>query len=545
MIICGIKLTHDGCVALIDDHKLIFSYEYEKCKNHKRFSCIDDLDFVQEVLEQNGYSLDDVDHFIVDGWDGLDESIIKTCSGGKSVSIKAAPYREKRLSADSLKCYLGDQLILKERYFPYKSYMHSTTHVLSSYCASPFAKSKESAYILVYDGGMHPRLYYFDPANRILENCGPLFMLIGNIYSLFALHFRPYCVDGKSPSVDDLSVAGKVMAYIAKGTFREDVLKQFDIIYKQHFSPTMSFKWLFSEKMREYAQANKIPHEDILLTFHIYLEQKIISSLRNYFKRHGQKSNNFCFAGGCSLNIKWNSAIRASGLFQEIFVSPFTNDTGSAIGAACCEMYCQSENPALEWSVYSGFPIIKNKPAEGFTSRDCTIKELAKLLYETDEPVVFLHGKAELGPRALGNRSIIAPAVNNDMKERLNKIKKRENYRPVSPMCMEEYAQEIFSPGIRDPYMLFDHTLKEEWKGKIDAICHLDGTARLQTISSEDNKTVYELLREYGKMSGIPVLCNTSANYLGTGFFPDVYSATEWGQTKYVWCEGTLYEKCN
>ena len=390
---------------------------------------------------------------------------------------------------------------------------------------------------------MQPRLYYFDPEKRVLENCGPLFMLIGNIYSLFALHFKPYCVDGKSPSVDDLSVAGKVMAYIAKGRFREDVLKQFDVVYNQYFSPTMSFNWVFSEKMREYADTNNIPHEDILHTFHTYLERKIISSLASYFRRHGQKSRKFCFAGGCSLNIKWNSAIRSSGLFDEIFVSPFTNDTGSAIGAACCEMYCQSGDAALEWSVYSGFPIIKNDPAEGYISRDCTIKELAKLLHETDEPVVFLYGKAELGPRALGNRSIIAPAVNADMKERLNRIKKREDYRPVSPICMEEYAQEIFTPGTRDPYMLFDHMLKEEWKGKIDAICHLDGTARLQTISPEDNDAVYDLLREYREISGIPVLCNTSANYLGTGFFPDVYSATKWGQTKYVWCEGTLYEK--
>ncbi|MDH3603533.1 MAG: hypothetical protein OEU26_28305, partial [Candidatus Tectomicrobia bacterium] len=158
--------------------------------------------------------------------------------------------------------------------------------------------------------------------------------------------------------------------------------------------------------------------------------------------------------------------------------------------------------------------------------------------------VVFLNERAELGPRALGNRSILASAFSAAMKEVLNRVKQRESYRPVSPICLEEKAPAIFEPGNRDPYMLFDHKMKPEWREKLPAVCHLDGTARLQTINQHDNEIVANLLVAYEKLSDIAVLCNTSANYKGSGFFPDVYSATDWGAENgvhYVWCNQMLY----
>ncbi|WP_191559489.1 carbamoyltransferase N-terminal domain-containing protein [Metabacillus idriensis] len=543
MLICGLKLTHDGCVALIKDNRLIFSYEVEKFNNNKRYSEIPDLNFVKDALYSEGYIPSDVDHYTIDGWAGLKESEVETRSNGKEYSIAVAPYRETSLSADSLKTFEGQGLLIADKSFNYTSYLHSTTHIFSAYSASEFSEKKEPSYVLVYDGGMYPRLYFFDPSRNFLENLGPLFMFIGNIYSLFSLHFEPFYSAGKGPRVDDLSVAGKVMAYIAMGKVRPELLAQFDIIYQEHFSPSMEFNWKFSQAVKVFVENHNIPHEDVLASFHQYIENLLVSSLKTRVKKHGQKSNNFCFVGGCSLNIKWNSAIRQSKVFENVFISPFTNDTGSAIGAACCEMYKQTGNLHLEWSVYSGPKIIKNQPAEGWSTKKCSIKELAELLHSKNEPVVFLNDKAELGPRALGNRSIIATAIQPEMKDRLNRIKRRESYRPVSPICIENRAAEIFSPGTPDPYMLFDHKVRENWKERIPAIRHLDGTARLQTISREENEVVNELLSHYEQLSGIPVLCNTSANLLGSGFFPDVLSATEWGETKYVWCDHLLYEK--
>ena len=129
------------------------------------------------------------------------------------------------------------------------------------------------------------------------------------------------------------------------------------------------------------------------------------------------------------------------------------------------------------------------------------------------------------------------------MKRLLNDVKSREPYRPVAPICLEEHAPTVFDPGTPDPYMLFEHWVRPEWIDRVPAVMHLDGTARLQTVNESDDPNLHAILREYYRCSGIPVLCNTSANYNGRSFFPDVASAIEWGQLDLVWSEGVLYQR--
>jgi carbamoyltransferase len=231
------------------------------------------------------------------------------------------------------------------------------------------------------------------------------------------------------------------------------------------------------------------------------------------------------------------------GPFDAVYVPPFPNDSGSALGSACCAMFKNDGIVSLDWNVYSGPPVIKNSPPPGWKHFPCSLKKIARLIHETNAPVIFLNGRAELGPRALGNRSILAAAVSPNMKDILNRIKLREDYRPVSPICLEHRAEEIFNPGSGDPFMLFDHKVRREWIERVPAILHIDGTARLQTVNSSQNPTVVELLEEYEKISEIPLLCNTSANFKGCGFFPDVYSAAHWDKVNYIWCAYTLYER--
>ncbi|MHC2176419.1 putative NodU family carbamoyl transferase [Bradyrhizobium diazoefficiens] len=107
------------------------------------------------------------------------------------------------------------------------------------------------------------------------------------------------------------------------------------------------------------------------------------------------------------------------------------------------------------------------------------------------------------------------------MKDHLNDIKRREHFRPVVPICLEDRAPEIFSPGTPDPYMLFDHQTRANWRDKIPAVVHLDGSARLQTISRNSPHKIAALLIEFEQLTGIPLLCTTSANLHGRGFFPD------------------------
>lgn len=559
MIICGIKLTHDGGIALIDNGELKFSIEIEKLANNSRYSAINDLSVIPEILEANGYALCQVDRFVVDGWFATGEADgparLKLLNAGEEVEVEVALYNEKLKGDNVLERYtFGGSLPIGSDRYPYSSYMHVAGHIASAYCTSPMAAARQSSYILTWDGGQCPRLYYFDHETKRITNIGQLFLFLGSIYSIFAQYFGPYKLteaelEASSPDNDaegfagGLSVAGKVMSYIALGKVRPELFPLFDQVRKDQTSVSNQYGHQFSAQVRKLLDADLYSDEDCLATMHGYLEKLLIEKLRDKISRSPFNCKNLCIAGGCALNIKWNSAIRSSGLFDRVYVPPFPNDSGSAIGAACNEYLSQTHGRFVAWNVYSGPAIKKTMADEDWSREECSIRQLALHLYETGEPVVFLNGAAELGPRALGNRSILSTPVDPRTKDLLNYVKKRESYRPVAPICLEAMAPQLFEPGSKDPFMLFDHKVRGEWTERIPAVCHLDGTARLQTVNEKDNKEIFDLLTEFYRLSGIPCLCNTSANLNGSGFFPDVASAAAWGQLNYIWCDNSLYTK--
>lgn len=540
--ICGIKLTHDGGIALIDGNKLIFSYEMEKFNNNFRYSTIEDTKEIEELLNKNGYELNDIDHFAIDGWDGLETSSIFYKANGQNHEVQLAPYRETKLSQNILERHGFNDFAVGNEKVNYSSYYHVTGHVMGAYCSSPFAKENKGSYVLVWDGGMFPQFYYVDPKKKEVESFGKLFFLIGNIYSSFPLYFEPFRQQRNSINVH-LSIAGKVMAYIANGEAKEEIIEDLTRVYEAQKEYTIDSGDKIARDFLKLTKGKGYSNEDVLASFHVFIERLLLTTLKEKLERYPKADKNLCFAGGCALNIKWNSAIRKSELFDGVWVPPFPNDSGSAIGVACAEMVNQTGNYDLEWTVYAGPELNPPQVEEGWTSRECSIDELASLLHEEQKAVVFLNGKAELGPRALGNRGLLAAPTSEEMKVFLNHAKKREGYRPVAPICIEEKASEVFNPGTEDRYMLFDHLLKEEWSEKVPAIKHIDESARVQTVSADSNPIVYELLTKYEKLSGVPVLTNTSANLNGKGFFPDVQSAMRWEGCPYVWSDGTLYYK--
>lgn len=551
MNILGIKLTHDGAVALIDDGKLIFSYEMEKMNNNDRFShFMLGTQEIGEILKDYNYSFDQIDAIAIDGWSKetmlAEEPFDFIVDLGKGkYSIELEGYGHLIKNEDILK---GKTFYAKGQIgFDYRSYYHVSSHVLGAYCASPFSKRKQDSFVLSWDGGMVPQMFYFKNQLNKVENCGYLFPLVGFMYHMFAVKYKPY-----EKYLRNLSLSGKFMAYIALGRVIRDLLNHFFKIYRDlkkviekspEFSPIITevFTTNVIKHFVEYGKSQGYEDVNVMATFNAFLQDLLLSSLEKFITNYPGYQNNLCFCGGSALNIKWNSAIRNSGIFKKIWVPPFPNDSGCALGAACCEMVNKTGINSLDWDVYKGPPLMNKDVSFSWAKRKCSLKELAKILHETSEPVVFLNGRAELGPRALGNRSIIAPAVSKKMKDKLNDIKKREDYRPVAPICIEEDAAEIFDPGIPDPYMLFDHIMRANWKDKVPAVLHIDGTSRLQTVNRNENQKIYDLLREYKKLSGIPLLCNTSANYKGKGFFPDVQSALDWGKTNLVWNDNILY----
>ncbi|PDT44780.1 nodulation protein NodU [Sinorhizobium fredii] len=553
MRVCGIKLTHDGAIAVVEDGRLVFCTEQEKRNNNSRYQEINNLDAVVAALAENGVNARDVDQFVIDGWDGEAESQFKVLSGETPVILRGAPYVERH--AEGLLDWIGGSgLTLGDRVFSYRSYPHVTSHVASAYCTSPFAKSGDPALCLVWDGCIFPRLYHVEGKRASFVKS--LFPVTGQAYAAAGHYFGPYKQTSRGGW--DLGVAGKLMAFIALGSVRERIVAVFQKLYQEHFAGDTALACAFRANINNSESSLAAVHdffaasalqlgaeapEDVLASSHFFLERLLVDEMANALQHHPLPgARNLCIAGDCGLNIKWNSALRETGLFDSVWVPPFPNDSGSAIGAACCEIVAQQGFVPLDWSVYSGPSLQAGEVPAGWHASPCSISEVAAIL-ASNKPVVFLSGRSELGPRALGGRSILAAATSPEMKDHLNEIKFREHFRPVAPICLEDRAPDIFSPGTPDPYMLFDHQTKMPWQDKVPAVVHLDGSARLQTISRNSQHKVAEVLVEYEKLTGIPLLCNTSANYHGRGFFPSAAAACEWGRVEHVWCDGMLYRK--
>ncbi|MHC6157863.1 nodulation protein NodU [Bradyrhizobium elkanii] len=554
MRICGIKLTHDGAIAIVEDGQLVFCIEQEKRGNNPRYQSVDNLDAVVLALAEHGLDPRDIDQFVIDGWDGEIESQFQVLSGAVPIALKGAPYVERHAEGllDSVDGY---GLILGGKVFPYKSYPHVTGHVASAYSTSPFASAGKPAFCLVWDGCIFPRLYYVEPRGARL--IASLFPMIGHAYAAAGLHFGPYRQPNRTNW--DLGIAGKLMAYIALGSVDETIVAVFQELYEKRFAADTEQARRYRADINNAEASLAAVHdffeasalrltakraEDVLASFHVFLERLLVREIAMVLLRHSSLpgARNLCVAGGGGLNIKWNSALRATGLFDEVWVPPFPNDSGSAIGAACSAMAAQKGFGPLKWSVYSGPALQANESPSEWEAAPCTLRELAAILAD-NTPVIFLSGRAELGPRALGGRSILAAATSPAMKDHLNDIKRREQFRPVAPICLEDRAPEIFSPGTPDPYMLFDHQTRAEWRDKVPAIVHLDGSARLQTVARNSPHKIAELLVEFEQLTGIPLLCNTSANLHGRGFFPDAAAACHWGRVEHVWCDGMLWTK--
>jgi carbamoyltransferase len=430
----------------------------------------------------------------------------------------------------------------------YVSYHHATSHLFSSYCTSPAAAVGCPVLVLVWDGGMLPLLYEVTPGPRVTSH-GPLLPVYGNAFAEFAGHFaafrEEFTAEQQRYGRDRPSaVAGKAMAYAGLGTGTPEAFPLLEKLLDEVGAMSIDGGGRLAQRLiaERDALVPGLSDADLIACFQDYLGHALLDAFAEILPGiTGRATPNLCLAGCCALNIKWNSALRHSGLFGEVWVPPFPNDSGSALGAAMTHRARLAADPAVEWGVYAGPAIRPSEPAPGWRRLPCSHAQLARLLAERGAPVVVVNGPAELGPRALGNRSILAPAVSPGMKDTLNEIKGREPYRPVAPICLENRAAEIFDPGTPDPYMLFDHRVRSGWADRIPAVVHLDATARLQTVNAAQNRTVAEVLEHYATQTGIPVLCNTSANHRGRGFLPDVASATAWGGVNYVWSDGWLY----
>ncbi len=250
------------------------------------------------------------------------------------------------------------------------------------------------------------------------------------------------------------------------------------------------------------------------------VSDKIFDRFYEYAKSNMKEGLPLLISGGCGLNCDWNTKWRETNLFSEVFVPPVANDSGSAIGTAIDAQFHFTGNPKIDWNVYSGLEFIATDSFESslYDKYETNYTMIADML-ANNLIIGWVNGKYEIGPRALGNRSILASPFEEKTRVRLNEIKQREQYRPIAPVCLEEDAERWFGCNHPSPYMLYTQLVSTD---ALAAVTHVNRTARIQTVSSATNSHLYELLVAFKARTGYGVLCNTSLNFKGKGFINSI-----------------------
>lgn len=246
---------------------------------------------------------------------------------------------------------------------------------------------------------------------------------------------------------------------------------------------------------------------DIAAAVQKVYELRLMEFMRYAAAKTGKR--NLVFMGGCALNCSANTKLW--NIFDDVWIMPNPGDAGSSLGAAAA-----AYGKHLNWKTpYLGTNIGMSYPVDEIISR-----------LISDKIVAVANGRAEYGPRALGNRSILADPRDPDIKDKVNLIKKRELFRPFAPVVMEEHASEWFDMKFNSPYM--QYAVKCKKPELIPSVVHADGTSRVQTVNSKQHPGLYSVLEKWNKLTGVPVLLNTSLNIKGQPLLNDYKDAIDW-----------------
>lgn len=285
---------------------------------------------------------------------------------------------------------------------------------------------------------------------------------------------------------------------------------------------------IFSRKMTEVFGAPRVPrsellpqHADMAASVQMVFEEIYFALLNHLQKRTGQKA--LCLAGGCALNCAANGKIFEKTDFRELYIQPAANDAGTSIGAALYVWHQILGKPrafsmrhAYYGPKYDERQIEATLDAAGVVGHhmeearliDATAREIA-----AGKVLGWFQGRMEFGPRALGNRSILADPRRGDMKDILNsRIKHREHFRPFCPSIRAERTGDFFEIAYPSPFMVQAYAIRPERRAEVPAITHADGTGRLQTVEQDQNPLYWNLLSRFEELTGVPILLNTSFN---------------------------------
>ena len=565
MKILGISAYyHDSAAVIVEDGKVLYAAQEE------RFSRIkNDASFPEKAIEyclnESGFNIEDLD--LISFYDKpflkferLLETYYAFAPRGFRSFATAMPVwlKEKLFIKQFIKKRINALSKSKVNNTPINFPEHHLSHAASAFYTSPFNRC---AYLTVDGVGEWATTSYgIASGEKGIQVLGELHFpdSLGLFYSSFTyfLGFKvnsdEYKMMGLAPYGDNTS--DRVHHYM--DIIREklvDIRPDGSIkLNKNYFEYPVGLrmvnpkKWekLFGIKKRLPEEKLEQHHADLALAAQKVLEEALVRLIK--FVKQETNENNLCIAGGVALNCVANSVLFKQNVFNDIYVQPAAGDAGGALGAALAASYIKQELNfhGLEkpFDVYLG-PMSSNQDIVRLLRKyKCNYRyfenqeELTKVTaqYIAQKKVVgWFRGRTEFGPRALGNRSILADATDPDMQYTLNmKIKFREGFRPFAPVVCEEDYNDYFEPGKHSYYMLFTSTVKESLrknlpkdfqqfsleekrkfiKSDLPAITHIDFTARVQVIKKDLNPAFWNLVRSYKQLTGIGVLINTSFN---------------------------------
>ena len=491
MNILSFNPNHDGAVAFIKDAQLVFSHEAEKDSNY-RYSRISTRDVMSAL-----WKADEIpDVVCLGGWWPQDNII-----PGYPVHTGYRGIGEGSILVQK-RAFLG-------RTSHFFSSSHERSHLLCAYGLSNLP-SGTPCYALIWEGEFGS-FYEVDEKFNI-THISEVLSEPGHRYaSLYDLADPSFPEDAPYSRLSD---AGKLMA-LASYSIRNELLPEEEDLLC-FLLETKHLRIGRDKDVKKYTYYNVGFNDAEFRNFAGILSDRIFDMFYSFAEKNMQKRLPLIIGGGCGLNCDWNSRWKASGLFPEVFVSPVTNDSGSAIGTAIDAQLFFTGNPKITWDVYSGEDFDMNRPfnVDDFDIYEADDDRISDML-ANDLILGWVNGRYEIGPRALGNRSILASPFKEDTRIRLNNIKQREQYRPIAPVCLEEDASKWFGCTEPSPFMLYTYKAITD---TLPAVTHVNKTARLQTVSYESNYPLFKLLTSFKKQTGYGVLCNTSLNFKGRGF---------------------------
>jgi carbamoyltransferase len=531
--ILGLTTLGDAAATIVVDGEIVAAVEEERFSRRKHHAGFP-YRSVQFCLDEAGITIADVDHVSL-YWKPW---IIarKAAEAAKMLLVSRAMF-EARASrgltqvTDSYAGMLRYPKLIRSHFGPsdfrFHYLEHHVCHAASAFLVSPFERSA----ILTMDGTGESTTTMtavgagteIRPLTRtkIPHSLGQFYSAVTNFlgFDMFA---------GDEWKVMGLAAYGeptyraffeRVLQPLGGDSFRVDVK-----LLDHHLAK----RYAFSEEAKRALGPPRAPDseitqrdKDIAASAQLVLEEVVLGLLRRLHQRTGEQ--NLCLAGGAAFNSVMNGRIIRESPFERVYIQPVAGDAGCSLGAALQTYHGllgRPRGPQMD-HVYLG---------PGYSSDACgaalreaglaserlpdeeLFRRLAALI--ADGAIVgWFQGRAEFGPRALGNRSFVADPRRSDMRELLNeKVKLREWFRPLAPSLLEEAAPTIFGHGHRDPFMVTVHPVLADQRAKIPAVVHVDGTARPQTVSRQTNPRYWQLIRAFEALTGVPMLLNTSFN---------------------------------